>query len=339
MTTADDATVGVVGTKIYTYDCMKQIIHEDREIKVLVTLTPEQAAESNVAGYHNLRPFAEDHDIEIYHPEAYSLDTSADKQMLQQMNLDVLLVAGWSRLVPESVLESVSAGTIGAHGSPEGLPKGRGRAVLNWALIEGETEFELSTFFLEPGVDDGDIIDTTTFEVTEFDTASTLRYKAWMVYTETIIEYFDDIIMGTVETEPQPSTRATYYPKRQPEDGAIDWAKPAEWIHRFVRALTRPYPGAFTHLDGERVNIWEAKPFDARLAFDTDTPGRVIKVFCDGEILVETGDSALLVTDYGTETDISIQPGDVFESVDHAQTLEDIRTRYPDFVDDEQKEI
>lgn len=332
-------TVGVTGTKIYTYDCLERLLREGREVEFLITLSPEQAETYGVAGYHDLQPFADEHDIEVYHPDTYGLETDADQRTIRKMDLDLLLVAGWSRLVPQPVLDAVSVGALGAHGSPDGLPKGRGRAVLNWALIEGATEFHLSTFFLEPGVDDGDIVATTTFEVTEFDTASTLRYKTWMAYTNAVLEHFDAIVADTFEPEPQQSTGATYYPKRQPEDGAIDWDQPTEWLHAFVRALTRPYPGAFTYLDDKRLEIWAAQPFDDRLTFDTGTPGRVIKVFCDGELLIETRDSALLVTEYdGIETG-DITPGDVFRSVDHQETLEAIRSRYPDFVQDKQKEI
>ncbi|WP_424017690.1 methionyl-tRNA formyltransferase [Halorientalis pallida] len=334
-----DATVGVAGTKIYTQDCLDTLLRAGRGIDYLVTLTPSQASEYGVAGYQDLRPFAETHDIQVYHPEEYGLGTATDRDAIKGMDLDVLLVTGWSRLVPEPILESVSAGAIGAHGSPDGLPKGRGRAVLNWALIEGETEFEIATFFLEPGVDDGNVIDTTTFSVTEFDTASTLRYKTWMVYTDTVLEHFDDIVRDEVATTPQPASGATYYPKRRPEDGAIDWSKSAVWLHAFVRALTDPYPGAFTHLDGDRVTIWDAQPFDDRLDFSSGTPGRVVKVFCDGEILVETGDSALLVTDFEGVSPSAIEPGSVFRSVPHEETLGEIRTRYPDFVEDNQKEI
>mgnify|MGYP000194577136 CR=1 FL=1 len=333
-----DVQIGVVGTKIYTQDVLERFIHAERPIDVLVTVDPSQAAGMDIAGYHDIEPFAARHGIDVFHPETYGLRSTADQAAIETLDLDILFVAGWSRLIPESVLQSLSVGAIGAHGSPDGLPSGRGRAVLNWALINGETEFRLSTFVLEPGVDDGDIIETVTFEITDFDTASTLRYKTWMAYADTVCNNWKSIVTNDFDAEPQ-SGAVTYYPKREPQDGSIDWTKPATWLHRFVRALTRPYPGAMTELDGERLTIWRAVPFGQHLSPGTGTPGRVLKVFCDGELLVETGGQPLLVTEFEGLDVRSIERGDVFESIPHEKTLAEIRTRYPDEISDEQKEI
>jgi methionyl-tRNA formyltransferase len=338
MTPSANPSVGVVGTKVYTHDCIQQLTDADHSVDFLVTLTPEQGANQSVAGYEDLRELAAETETEVYHPETYSLDSEQDIQRITDLDLDLLLVAGWSRLVPEAILESLSIGALGAHGSPEGLPKGRGRAVLNWALIKGEREFNISTFFLTPGIDSGDIIETTTFEITDYDTASTLRYKTWWAFTAAIIEHFDDIVSGEVETIPQ-TGEPTYYPKREPQDGAIDWTRTAEQIHAFVRALTEPYPGAFTFLDGEKVPIWRAEPFASKLDFGAESPGTVLKVFCDDEILVATGHDPILLKEYEGITSDELGTGAQFESHDHEAILDEIRTRYPPSVADEQKEI
>lgn len=331
--------IAIVGTKIYTYDCIEDLINGGYSISKLITISTQQAEKYHISGFFNLSSQAKQHNIEIYYPNGFSLRSKDDLQTIREMDIDLLIVAGWSRLIPEEILASLSLGAIGCHGSSKGLPKGRGRAALNWALIKGATEFHLSIFFLDPGVDSGKIIASTCFEINSFDTGSTLRDKCWLSFTEMLLNHLPEILEGKAQMFDQPSEKPSYYPKREPEDGAIDWNRSTNEIHALVRSVTKPYPGAFTFINHRKVYVWQTQPFDSLLTFPNAIPGQIVRVFCAGHFIVKTADSSLLVTNCEGINPSDLRVGQMFDSVDYGNTLAEIRRRYPDSVGEDQREI
>jgi len=126
--------------------------------------------------------------------------------------------------------------------------------------------------------------------------------------------YLPRLISGSAILHPQGDGEPTYYPKRTPEDGIIDWNKGTLEINNLIRAVTKPFPGAFSFLDGEKVMIWRAQPFDERLRYDDHKPGQILEVFTNGNFLVKTGDSTLLITESEGSNDL-IMKGRVFTSL------------------------
>jgi methionyl-tRNA formyltransferase len=288
------------------YGILKGLIENGIRIHYLVTLSPEQAIKYKVSGYFDFSQVADMYNIPIYIPETYSLSGKKDKDFFANNRFDLMILGGWQRLIPEDILNTLGIGAIGGHGSSNFLPKGRGRSPLNWCLIEGRKRFIMHLILLTPGIDDGDIINYEQFDINEFDTIKTLYYKLSIVTKRMLLRSVPKLLKGEAKLIKQVG-EPTYYPKRTPDDGLIKWQ---EWdvdkIYNFIRALTKPYPGAFTFLEnGEKVYIWEAKIFDRIIKYPESRYGQVVEVFYNGDFVVNCLDGLLLVTQYDSNEKIT----------------------------------
>ncbi|WP_254523835.1 methionyl-tRNA formyltransferase [Natrinema caseinilyticum] len=281
------------------FDLFRYVHEELAEVTELVSLTPEQGERNGVCSYYDHAEYAAEQDISVYYPQTYGMD-ERDVDHFVTLDADLLLVHGWQRLIPGDVLESFTRGALGLHGSAFGLPKGRGRSPMNWSLIEDLDRFLLSVMHLDEGADSGDVVATQKFDINRHDDIQSLYHKLVMTGQQLFDEILDDVLAGTAELEVQ-TAEPTYYPKRNPEDGAIHWEDSTRTIYNLVRAVARPYPGAFTEHDGTRVTIWDAQPFSADLLLD-ERPGTVVQVFqASQQFVVKTSDGTLLVTDWEGE--------------------------------------
>ena len=222
-----------------------------------------------------------------------SFDMSEDVENLISLEMDILLVMGFQRLVPRGVIDSVKLGAFGFHGSSEFLPKGRGRSPINWELIAGKDRFISHMFRLEPDADSGEIFDHFIFDINDFDDCKTVYYKASISMRRMLERTVPKIINGTPSGKTQEG-EPTFFPKRSQKDGRIDWSMGTIQIHNWVRALTRPYPGAFSG----GITIWRGQPFTDVLVDEGSVPGEVIETFNYGDFLVRTGDGSFLVIDH-----------------------------------------
>lgn len=282
------------------FEVLRNLINAGVTISRIVSLTPDQSEEYSVAGYYPMTDIADEYDIPVYYPESYEMTNETDKQHFRENPPDLMIVNGWQRLIRDPVLETLSIGALGVHGSASGVPKGRGRSPLNWSLFEDLDRFLLSVIKLDTGIDSGSIVDTRKYDITDFDTIRTLYYKLVMATTGILLESIPSILDKTFQYTNQEG-EATYYPKRTPGDGAIHWHNSTRDIYNLVRAVADPYPGAFTEYDDKRVFIWEAVPFSTDFGFDA-TEGEIVQVFkttCD--FVVRTGDGTLLVTEWEAE--------------------------------------
>ena len=304
------------------YEVLRNLLRKDARVSEIVSLTPEQGDRYGVSGYQSAKPLAERHNVPLYYVEQYDLETDRDRGHFQETDGDLLIVNGWQRLVPEDILRMFDRGALGVHGSADGLPKGRGRSPMNWSILEGMDRFLLSVIQLEEGTDEGAIVDTRKYEVTEFDTIRTLYYKLAMATTEILLESLEPILDGTFEYEPQEGT-PTYYPKRKPDDGAIHWRNPTGKIHDLVRAVAEPYPGAFTEVDGARVHVWDAVPFSTDFGRD-GRAGEILQVFeTTEEFVVRTGDGTLLVREWEAD-EWEPHEGTVLESLGEPDRADEV---------------
>ncbi len=268
-----------------------------------VSLSGEQAIKYNVSGYKDHSDIAKSNSIQIYYPQDYKLSDSSDHEAIRSMKPDLILVMGWNRLIPKEVLAIPPLGCLGLHGSSEHLPRGRGRSPVNWSIIEGKKKFLLHLFYLDEGIDSGDIIGWLECEITQYDTCKTLYTKLSILAKRLLAKYLPLIEKGSAPRIQQDSSKATYYAKRTPEDGLINWNDHAERIFNLIRGITRPYPGAFTYLNGKRFIIWEAIPYDSIIKYEDAKAGEVVEVFDDIGIVVKAADSLLLITDFEIESE------------------------------------
>ncbi len=174
-------------------------------------------------------------------------------------NPNLLVVVGWYHMVPKVLREMAPA--IGLHASL--LPDYCGGAPLVWAMINGETRTGITLFQLGDGVDDGPVLAQAEEPILDEDTIATLYARIEDRGLELLRAELPRLARGEAVAVPQDPARRRVFPQRAPEDGVIDWKWPARRIYDFVRAQTRPYPGAFTRFRGERLTLWRVEPREA----------------------------------------------------------------------------
>lgn len=231
----------------------KSILESGRKIKAFITLD-EMSYSKRSGGSRLYQKYCEEYGV-AYH----TVDTIKGEyayKLISGYSPDLLIVLGWSEILPERLLEIPLIGTVGTHASL--LPHNRGSAPINWTLIHGEQTTGNTMMWLNKAVDEGVIIDQMEFPVTIYDTCKTLYDQVAvtnMKMLNKLIRNLDkgDKVLFSVKNE----TNETILPRRRPKDGLIDWSQSGKKIYDFVRALTKPYPGAFSFLNGEKWIIWE----------------------------------------------------------------------------------
>lgn len=260
----------------------------------VVTISPEVAATNRVSGYYDLRAVCEAWNLELTVLDRYAMRPE-DVRLTEP---GLLIVNGWNRLIDQTVIAQFEHGGLGVHaGHP---PIGLGRAPLPWNLIKGMPDIEVYVFRLTPRADDGDIVGKRTVGITPQDDVRLLYEKVMLCGAELLQEAVAAAAAGELAGTPQNLEDAVYYGKRTPTDGLIDFSQPVEAVYDFVRAQTRPYPGAYAYMGTERWTIWRAVPFDA-FAFRQRVrrPGEIVAALPSG-LVVQTGTSPLWILDAST---------------------------------------
>jgi methionyl-tRNA formyltransferase len=201
---------------------------------------------------------------------------------------DILFSFYYRSMLKEAVLGIPRLGALNLHGSL--LPKYRGRAPVNWVLVNGETETGVTLHFMNVKPDAGDIVGQAAVPIAFEDTALTLFGKMEEAASRLLGELLPRIARGDIPRRPNDIARGSYFGGRRPEDGRIDWSRPAAEIYNLVRAVTRPYPGAFTALEGDPLTVWWAVPLPP--AAGTVPPPGTIRL-TGGRAAVETGEGRL----------------------------------------------
>jgi methionyl-tRNA formyltransferase len=248
-----------------------------------------------------------EHDVEV----SYISDINDPETIneLKQLNLDILFVVGWSQICRSNVLNIPSQGCIGYH--PALLPLYRGRAVIPWTILLDLSETGGTFFFLDEGVDSGDIIIQESFLVEPNETATTLYKKHEIALGKMSNALVKILTKGKIPRKQQDHSLATYCAKRVANDGLINWQLPAQEIWRLIRAVTDPYPGAFSFWKNEKLIIWNATPVDASRYIGL--PGQVQDI-CDEGVIVQCGDQQhLLLREVQIEGQDRINPKYIFK--------------------------
>jgi methionyl-tRNA formyltransferase len=217
---------------------------------------------------------------------------------------EICLAAGWYHMAPRSVRARFGGRTLGLHSSL--LPKLRGGAPLNWAILSGMNETGVSLFALDDGVDDGPVYAQVAIPIDERETISGLVAKSAAACRTLIEQNIGAIIDGSLQPRPQLG-EASYCLQRKPEDGRIDWTRSNHEIDRLIRAVGRPYPGAGTVLDGEPLTLWAALPLhDAPLVLGA--PGQLVRLPGVAEPCVVTGRGLLAIVEATGSDDSNALP-------------------------------
>jgi methionyl-tRNA formyltransferase len=218
-------------------------------------------------------------------------DSAALRQRLGALHPDLFVLAGYGRILGRETLEIPRLMCINLHAGK--LPEYRGSSPLNWALINGETSFGLSIIKVDRGVDTGDVLLERSFEIGVDDTIADLHRVANEQFPEMTAAVIDGLAAGTLRPRPQDDARSAYYPRRFPADGLVLWDQlTAAEVHNRVRALTEPYPCAYTFWQGRRIRLLATR--HPRRPFFGE-PGRVYRA-TDGGLLVGAQDRCLWIT-------------------------------------------
>lgn len=211
---------------------------------------------------------------------------------------DLLWVIGLSQMVPERLIKLARFGGVGFH--PTMLPEGRGRAPVAWTILRG-ARAAANLFFLSDEPDAGDIIVQREVPVLPDDYSEDLIHRTNLVLAEATLELAPQIRAGNIPRTPQDHSKATYYPKRTPADGLIDWAATTDQIYRLIRAAGRPYPGAFTHYKQRKLTVWRGQPGQMPAGAGATEPGYIAAIDKASGALVATGDGSIWMTEIELE--------------------------------------
>ena len=251
-----------MGASELGYDCCEAIIKAGHNVVGIFTLPQNfeikyksEKGKTKIKNYlfKDFTRFREEHGIPVYLLEDKIINYIDE---VSQLSPDLILAIGWYFMIPDQMIKIAAKGAVGIHGSL--LPKYRGNAPFVWAIINGEKETGVSLFYFEKGVDEGDIIAQQKFPIEENDTIKEVLEKAKIASVKILLDNLQPLADGTATRIVQDNSNATIFPKRTPADGLIDWNWDHTRIKNFIRAQTRPYPGAFTQINNKKIIIWDA---------------------------------------------------------------------------------
>lgn len=233
--------------------------------------------------WQSLAQRAADRGIPVHFPE--TMKDAAAHELVASYAPDFLFSFYFRYMVPPSILELAPRGALNLHGSL--LPRLRGRAPVNWALVNGETETGVSLHYMVAKPDAGDLVDQEAVAVEIQDTAFSLYFKLEDAANRLLDRALPALRDGSAVATPLDLATGSYFGGRKPQDGLIDWSWSARRIYDLVRAVTHPYPGAFCHLDGKKLFVWWALE-----CAGAGAPGTVLAADAEG-VVVAAGEGAV----------------------------------------------
>ncbi|MBQ8280545.1 MAG: methionyl-tRNA formyltransferase [Roseburia sp.] len=273
-----------MGTPDFAVGTLEAIIEAGHEVVLVVTQPDKPKGRSGALQFPPVKECAVAHGIEVFQPTKIRLEENVE--FLRKYEADIFVVAAFGQILPKSILDMPKHGCINVHASL--LPKYRGAAPIQWAVINGDPVTGVTIQQMDIGVDTGDIILTKELAIAEDETGGGLFDKLAVVGAEACLEALEQIANGTATRTPQNHDEATHVSMISKEFGNIDWNKSVVEIERLIRGLN-PWPSAYTKLDGKTFKIWKAKVVSEEMA---DAAGRVIRVD-KGVMEVQTGKGVL----------------------------------------------
>ena len=264
---------------------------------------PDNAAENHFFG--SVARIAAERGILVYAPEDVNHPLWVDR--IKAMSPDVIFSFYYRNLLCDEILNIAPAGAFNLHGSL--LPKYRGRAPLNWALVNGETETGVTLHRMVHRADAGNIVAQLRVGIEGDDTALSLHRKLCSAAQTLLSDTLPALRQGTVSETVQNHDQATCFGGRTPEDGRLDWEKPAQQLHNLVRAVTDPWPGAFSFVGASKFIVWTSR---VRSDIPAAKPGTVMSV---APLIIACGEGALEVVTGQTENGVYVQGTQLAQSL------------------------
>ncbi|MGB9858352.1 MAG: methionyl-tRNA formyltransferase [Moorellaceae bacterium] len=269
-----------IGQAPFGRDCLKALVDQGEQIVGVLTIPdkPDQKSPNPV------KELASELGIPLLQPP--KLKDQEVIRWVADRKPDLLVLAYVTQFVPKEMIELATYGGINFH--PSLLPKYRGGSAMNWTIINGETETGVTIHQIDEGVDTGPIVLQEKVPIDPDDSVKTLYFnKIYPLGVKMVAEAVRLIREGKAQPVPQDENQASFQPVIKEEHVGIDWSWPTQKIYNLIRG-SDPTPGAWSWFRGEKLKIWEAKPFSGQ-----GTPGEIIAVSEEG-FVIATGDGAIL---------------------------------------------
>lgn len=289
-----------MGTPEFAVPSFKALIENKYNVICIVTQKDRPRDRGQALKASPIKEYAISQNIPVLQPERISREPEIIEK-LRNMSPDLFITCAFGQILPKSVLDIPTFGTINVHGSL--LPKYRGAAPIQWAVIKGETQTGITTMFTDIGMDTGDILLKREIDISDSMTAGELHDKMSLLGAKTLIETIIELKNGSLPRLPQDDSLASSAPRLTKETGLINWTDCSRNIHNLIRGTT-PWPGAYTFLSGSRMRIWRSI-FPASIMNNdrdsTDKEGTIIEINQNG-MLVKTGDGAIIISEIQVES-------------------------------------
>ena len=278
-----------MGTPDFAVGTLEALIEAGHEVVLAVTQPDKPKGRGKEMQYTPVKECALKHDIPVFQPirvrEAECIEE------LRKYNADIMVVVAFGQILPKEILEMCTYGCVNVHASL--LPKYRGSAPIQWAIIDGEEVTGVTTMQMDEGLDTGDMLLKTEIPIELKETGGSLFDKLAQAGAKLCVETLEALQDGTVTPIPQGETTTAYAKMLNKELGNIDWSKSAIEIERLIRGLT-PWPSAYTNWNDKVMKIWDAEVSDIDVEMEDAKPGTIVKVEKDA-FYVQTGEGLLKV--------------------------------------------
>ena len=288
-----------MGTPDFAAASLEALIASKHEIMAVVTQPDKPKGRKGELTPSPVKTIAVEKGIKVYQP--VRVREQEFVEILRGYNPDVIIVVAFGQIIPESILEIPKYGCVNIHGSL--LPKYRGAAPIQWAVLDGEKETGVTTMLMDKGIDTGDILLKRVINLTEDETAGSLFDKLMVLGAETILETLEGLENGSITPEKQGESPTDYAKMLTKAMGLIDFTRTAAELDCFIRGMN-PWPSAYTVLDGKTLKIWKAKPVDGN-----GGAGSVLSVGKDS-FIVCCGENALEILEVQLEGKKRMSAGD-----------------------------
>jgi methionyl-tRNA formyltransferase len=261
-----------LGTPAFAVPTLEAIVEAGHEVAAVLTQPDRPRGRGQNAAASPVKQAALRLGLTVYQPERVRRPEAVE--YLRGMASDAMVVVGYGQIIPQAAIDLAPLGIINVHASL--LPKYRGAAPIQWAIVRGETRTGVTTMRIDAGLDTGDMLLKAETEIGPEENAVELGARLAAMGADLLVETLEGLRAGSIVAEKQDHAQATLAPLLKKEDGAIDWSQPAQTIHNRVRGL-QPWPGAQTGFRGVPLHVWKTRPCDAAYGGEK-FPGRVLRL-------------------------------------------------------------
>lgn len=280
-----------MGTPDFAVGTLNALVLGGHHICLAVTQPDKPKGRGKAMQFTPVKEAALGHQIPVFQPAKIRQAECIER--LKSCNADVIVVVAFGQILPKEILDLTPYGCINVHGSL--LPKYRGAAPIQWAILGGEEVTGVTTMQMDEGVDTGDMILKTQIPIEREETGESLHHKLAAAGAALCLKTLEELKEGTARFQAQGETPTPYAKMLDKKMGNIDWSCPALEIERLIRGLNA-WPGAYTHWEGRVLKIWRAHAEPGEQPFTEDVPGTLLKTG-KKDFTVQTGEGVLNVSE------------------------------------------